>query len=386
MKSYETFANVLIYSLVLVNLALILALAMFNNFFVFVNNTEGTKIDKKLSSIILGKWSLSAKYALTMNTNGSGIIDVIGCPQNVTMSGDTILSTTDSELLYSSGTMYCSASHNWTPYYINFNPNFTGFSWASYFQDALNIDEFGFSDRNFIDSDNTRIDISAGLPTSPDWIDDNFNSDNYRISSSGTLLFPWEYVDDDVFPRTRIYGYIPPQSEYSNIFWSNTQVQNYIENNPNNEDSYFQRLWSLNDGVLYIDADRDFDMKILQFDKSRYDSTSELVIVTKEETEDIPASIWYIQNNTWELSLTWSITGNEYIFDFMANDYAVFINNSGTGVLTYVLTAENSSWSWVYINALDDSREWSIAYLWAEIIQDMEKNYIGKIFEVTNKK
>jgi len=41
-----------------------------------------------------------------------------------------------------------------------------------------------------VDSDNTLIDINPGLPTSPDGIDDNFNSDNYRVSATGSVMFP----------------------------------------------------------------------------------------------------------------------------------------------------------------------------------------------------
>jgi len=383
---YQKSANVLIYSLVLVNLALLLALAMFNNFFVFLNNTEWWNIQKRLSNNILEKGALFAKYAVTMNSNGSGITDLIGCPAVVTMSGDTFTTTTSSSLVNLSWAIFCSGVHSWEDYYIYFNPEFTWFSGAIYYGDALNLDASGNAARSFIDSDSTLMDISAGLPTAPDWVDDNFNSDNYSISATWVTMFPWNYIDDDAAPRTSIYGYISPQSDYSSIMWSNTKVQNYINTNPNNADTYYDKLWTLNDGVLYLDADKDFDIKILQLDKSRYDTTKELIVVRKEETIGVPASIGYIQNNAWVLSLTGALTWNEYVFDFVTNDYAIFLNNTGTWVLTYILSAENSSWTWVYINPIDDSWLWSIKYLGAEIIQDAEKNYIGKVFEVTNKK
>jgi hypothetical protein len=114
--------------------------------------------------------------------------------------------------------------------------------------------------------------------------------------------------------------------------------------------------------------------------------TKELIIDSKLETKNVPASIWYIQNNWGILSLSWGVTGNEYSFDFTANDYAVFINNIGSWVLTYVLTWYNASGSGVYINAINDSWAWSVKYLWAEMIQDTQGNYIGKIFETAHKK
>ncbi len=378
--------NVLIYSLVLVNLALLLSLAMFNNFFVFLTNTEVGNIDKRLSNTILEKGALFAKYAKSVNSNGSGIIDNIGCPNNVSFSGTNVSGSSDSSLVYLSGAIYCGSVHNGEPYYIYFNPDFTWFSGAIYYWDIVNIDNSWEWIRAFIDSDSSVINISAGLPTSPDWVDDDFNSDNYSISATWSVYFPWNYVDDDALARTSIYWYISPQSEYSNILWSNTKTQNFITANPNNSDAYYDKIGTLNSWYLYLDADRDFDMKILQIDKNRYDTTNEFITISKEETAWIPASIGYIQTNSWTLSLTWVLTGNEYEFDFVANDYAIFLNNAWSGVLTYVLSAENASWSWVYINSIDDSGLASIKYLWAELIQDVEKNYIGKIFEVVSKK
>ncbi len=383
---YTKIWNVLIYSLVLVNLALLLALAMFNNFFVFLANTEWGNIQKKLSNLILEKGALYSKYSVSLNSNGSWVVDNIWCPENVSMSGETILSVLNTTPVVYSGSIYCSAIHSGIPYYIYFNPDFTGFSGALYLWDNVNLDSWGLALRSFVDADDTLLDISAWLPTSPDGIDDNFNTDNYSISASGSLMFPWNYIDDDAAARTTVYGYIPPDSIYTNILWSNTRVQEYIEENPNNNDDYYVTLWSVNSGYLYLDIDKDFDMKIIQFDKNTYNTSTELIPVVVEETTWISASIGYIQNNSWTLSLSGGLTWNEYLFDFMTNDYAIFLNNTGTWVLTYVLSWENSSWSGVYINAIDDSWAGSIKYLWAEMIQDDEKNYIWKIMEVTNKK
>ena len=385
MKTKNTKANVLVYSLVLVNLSLLLALAMFNNFFVFLNNTERWSIDKKLSANILYKWGLFAKYTRSMNSNGSWFIDNIWCPINVSMSGDTLLSSSSTNIEYLSGSMYCSWVHASQPYYLIFNPDFTWFSGAIYQWDPLNLIS-GIGAREFVDSDNTLIDINPGLPTSPDGIDDNFNSDNYRVSATGSVMFPWNYYDDDTVSRASIYWYVSPDSEYSSILWSNDRVLNYIDNNPNNDDSVYQKLWTVAAGKLYLDADRDFDLKILQLDKNSYNATKELIVQSKLETKWVPASIWYIQNNAWVLSLTWQVTGNEYIFDFTSNDYALFLNNTGSWVLTYVLTWFGNTGSWVYLNSINDSWAWSIKYLWSEIVQDIDANYIGKIFETAHKK
>ena len=385
MKTKNTKANVLVYSLVLVNLSLLLALAMFNNFFVFLNNTERGSIDKKLSANILYKWGLFAKYVRTLNSNGSGIIDNIWCPTNVSMSGNTLISSSSTSMQHLDGAIYCGWTHAGLPYYLVFNREFTGFSWAIYQGDPLNLIS-GIGARDFVDGDSTLIDINPGLPTSPDGIDDNFNSDNYRVSATGSVIFPWWYYDDDTVPRVSIYWYVSPDSEYSSILWSNDRVLRYIEDNPNNNDAIFQKLWTVGSGSLYLDADRDFNFKILQLDKNSYNTTKEIIVQSKVETKGVRGSKWYIQNNAWVLSLTWAITGNEYIFDFSTNDYALFVNNTWSWVLTYVLTGFWDTGSWVYLNSIDDSWAWSIKYLWSEIIQDADWNYIGKIFETAHKK
>jgi hypothetical protein len=45
--------------------------------------------DIKLHSNITDKADLALDYDVLLNTNGSGFIDTIACPDNVTMSGTT---------------------------------------------------------------------------------------------------------------------------------------------------------------------------------------------------------------------------------------------------------------------------------------------------------
>ena len=49
-----------------------------------------------------------------------------------------------------------------------------------------------------------------------------------------------------------------------------------------------------------------------------------------------------------------SSTGSAFDFDFTANDYALFIENTSSGALLYRITGETSSGNDIYLNPLRD--------------------------------
>jgi hypothetical protein len=58
-------------------------------------------IEISLMNIIETKGDLSMKYSRKLNTSGSGFIDTLSCPENVSMSGSTLIdSDIDTELRY----------------------------------------------------------------------------------------------------------------------------------------------------------------------------------------------------------------------------------------------------------------------------------------------
>ena len=79
---------------------------------------------------------------------------------------------------------------------------------------------------------------------------------------------------------------------------------------------------------MYLDVDGSFSLKLVKFNKSSYDDTGELIPFEVLETSNIWASIGYIRNNSWVLSLADTKNGSEYVFDFKNDDYAVFLSNS----------------------------------------------------------
>jgi hypothetical protein len=91
-KAKALSATVLVYTLVLVNLALIMGVVIMNNNSVLDNNEKAYFFNKEISHNITEKAQLSIKHAKNLNSNGSGFIDEIQCP-NLTLSGSSIRET-----------------------------------------------------------------------------------------------------------------------------------------------------------------------------------------------------------------------------------------------------------------------------------------------------
>ena len=129
------------------------------------------------------------------------------------------------------------------------------------------------------------------------------NSDNYQAGSTWNTYYPNNFQDDDNLARKLIYSYITPNSWFVNIFWSNSNIAEFINDNSNNNDSLNAKLWQTGSWYLYLDVDGSFSLKLVKFNKSSYDDTGELIPFEVLETSNIWASIGYIRNNSWVLSL-----------------------------------------------------------------------------------
>ena len=249
--------------------------------------------------------------------------------------------------------------------------------------------------RNFNDSDNTFLTFDATWIGWFDDIDDNFNSDDYNVWSTisstwNIIYYPNWYQDDDIIPRKTFFWNIVPWKEYENIFWNNYKTNDYIANNTNNNDILNVKIGDTTSAYLHLDlynvSYNEIDLKILKFDRSSYQNSYTLLPLDVSNGVWITTTVWYIQNNTWVLSLSRIKTWNEYEFDFSNNDYAVFISNNSTGSLAYKLTSETVTWTGIYINPINDSGTWIINIMSNHMIIWLEKNFIWENFEVTGSK
>jgi len=242
-------------------------------------------------------------------------------------------------------------------------------------------------DREFNDSDSTLISFDETWTIWWDWYDDNFNSDDYKVTSTWSIYYPGWFQDDDVIPRLTIFGDVRDSNTYQNIFWSNYETNVFIEKNTNNNDGLNLKMWDIEDANLYVDFFSDaedirFDLKLYEFDRTAYENENTLLLKKSYKIDDLTMNSWFIQMYNWELWLSTTRTSNTMSFDFKNKDYALFVINKLDSNLSYRITWETSTWTWLYINPIDDSNTWTIESLSNHMIIWDEKNFIWEQFIV----
>ena len=242
-------------------------------------------------------------------------------------------------------------------------------------------------DRNFYDGDSTLITFDTDW-IHGDWIDDDLNSDNYKVTSRDNIYFPNGYQDDDVVPRKTIFWSIPANKPYQHVYWNNYRTIEIIKNNTNNDDILNMKMSDVSDAHVFINTfnteDLDYDIKILEFDRDVYKDQFTLLPKKSYEWKNIDKYLGYLQLNSWDNSL-WVAkekTWNEFEFDFQNKDYAIFFANNTDSLLSYHLEAYTPTWTGIYINPIDDSWTGTISVLSNHIIIWWEKNFIWENFEV----
>ena len=242
-------------------------------------------------------------------------------------------------------------------------------------------------EREFNDSDNTLISFDDTWTIWWDNYDDNFNSDDYKVTSTGSIYYPGWYQDDDVVARLTIFWDVRDSNTYQNIFWSNYETNAFVDKNTNNNDSLNLKIGDIDDANLYLDFFSDsenikFDLKLYEFDRSAYENQNTLLLKKSYKIDDLTMNSWFLQMNNWELWLSTTRTADTMSFDFKNKDYALFVINKLDSNLSYRITWETTTWTGIYINPIDDSWTWIIESLSNHMIIWDEKNFIWEQFIV----
>lgn len=383
-------AMILIYVLFLVTLSIIFSTILINNNAFLFNISNYFDVDSKLYSNISSDWWILININKEMNTNWSWFTDNISCPSwtSITMSGTTNIWFIWSILVNNAWSIYCEGFYLANPLRLYFNTDFTDIIEANYNGSIVPIiNKTWFY--TFSDPDNTYIDFSLYDLSTPDLIDDNFNSDNYVVTStwntSTWTYYPDSFLDDDNLARKMLFWYVSFDFWFKKVFWNTSKVLKIISDNTNNNDIFNAKIWDVDSWILHFDLDKASDIKLVQFDRTVYDETNELRLMWTYNWI-LDAWIWYLQENAWVLSLSTTKTWNEFLFDFVNNDYAIFLKNTETGALLYTISWETNTWTGIYITPIDDSDENIMRYLWNEIIIDSDWRYISKEIELIYKK
>jgi len=392
-------ASILIYILILVIITMFLWMIVFQNNSTIRQYKKIENIDAILLNWIYSKWKLAIKYTKELNSNWSWYIDNFSCPNAVTMSWIINL-WINSTSLYSptsSNIAYCSWTYLWNNFWIFFNTNYNNFSWAIYKSEKENLVDvwWWIFEAQFSDSDITKISFNGTSLAWIDNIDDNFNSDNYRTNSTWSVAswinYPnddlWNpFEDDDVKARKISYSYIYPSAWLVNVFWNNYKTDKIIDENTNNNDNINVKIWNTSTWILHFDIDGKIDLKVVEFNKSRFKDYWELLAIKTYNYSSTGWKIWYLQNNSWLLSFSDIPTTSDFIFDFKNNDYWIFMENTSTWTILYrIKWYEKPTMKWIYLVPFDDSDDIIIKYLWASIIKK-GSDYIYKILEILDTK
>lgn len=378
-------AVIFIYVLFLLSIAIILAMVIMNNSSIFFDTVKTQDIIEKTNKNIQKKANSVFKLAKFYNSNWSWFTDNISCPISIFMSWSTnswYISSTN--LDYNNWNINCYWVYNSTYLNIFFNSNYTNFSWATYSWSYTDLDSWSWL-TNFLDSDLTNINFSTYWLNWIDNIDDNFNSDNYSVSSTWNIFYSSGYFDDDANHRKKIFWYIEPYDIDNNIFFNNYETNLVISGSLNNNDSINIKISETSTWYAILNVDNTYDLKIVKFDKTKYDTNKELLPLETNITKNISPWYWYIQkSSTWVLSIYEQKTWNEYIFNFVNYYYWIFITNNSSLTLNYNLSFENNSGSWIYIVPIDDNTNY-LKFLWNNVVYNYWKYLLTQYYIIWKK-
>lgn len=384
MDSYNKKGTVLVYTLVLVVLGVFMAVGVLNMVQRLSSDYDRRALDNILSDALRWKVSFITKFTNTLNSNGSGFVDMIWCPQNISFSGVTQSGSISTQLQYNEWIIFCNGEYDGNMVDVYFNSGFTDTQYLQ-FDNLYQIDFSSITHNAIISYDSgTLIDGDGAFPLLPDGFDDNFNSDDYSLKINTWSAVSPLYYDDDADARLKNFWYVFADTDWYNAFWVNSDIRNFVDINTNNADGINVKIGESNDAYMRIDIDKNFALQLYELDKDSYDNYSQIVPVEKFSSSGVNLpQIWYLQN---DLSLSAAITGNEYVFDFENKDYALFIKNFGSGTLLYQIEAETQSGSGIYITPLRDDEPWFLSILTSHILIDKTGWLIGKISKILSLK
>lgn len=392
--------NVLIYTLLVINLALILVYIVSSRTNSFLYDVLNEQNNSVMTANIKKKADVAFRYTYLYNLNGTWFTNTRLCPTNIvfswtTLSWGILTITWTSQYFNSSNIPYCSWSNNSWTINIFYQDNFLSFSWITFSWSAMSLlsnDWVVISTgwltytgnlytANIADSQTSVVTFSGNI--GPTNIDSNSNSDNYRCSSTWSYSYSWNVCDDDIYARKNNLWYIENESGYFNIFWNNPRINDFIHKNPNNTDSWVALLWETSTWFLFLNISDWASLKLVQFDKDKYDSTSELKKIWEYDWNITYSSSWFISFSNWSLALNPSLS-NWIIFDFTKNYYGLFLSYSGWTYgnnLQYILSWVNGNNYPIIINPLDDSDSNYFKYLGYDIII-RDNKYYSKINQI----
>lgn len=375
---YSQKATVLVYTLVLVVLGSIFASVSLNIAAELSARYDYNLLTSSLKTIIRDKWDIIMKVARESNANGAGFTDIIWCPDNITLSGATQRATVNTHLKKVDDLVYCKSD---APYYgsdlfIYMNVAGDDISFAEFQWEQISLHS-GHTYGQFNDSDLTTLDLWGTSYLWADGIDDDLDSDNYSVSSTGTTLYDQGYYDDDASAQLAGKWYIIKNIGWYNVYWNNYKTMRYIHNAVLETPSYISPA-NTSSWAIYLDINADHSISYYRYDRSVYNLTHETKVLEEQIWASQSAGIWYLQQ---DMTLSPTINSNTLWVDFSSQDFAFFIKNESDGILLYNFEAFDVWGRQIYVNPIDMGDE-VFSYLWSHILIDQNGSFVTEMIEL----
>lgn len=299
MKKIHKKASTMIYVLFLLTISLTLATLFLNNTSIFKNTFNFNNYETKLYENMQKDADLLVKLDKKLNSNGSGFVDNLSCPE-VYMSWTTNSWSFDTELKIENEIPFCSWNFNWENIKVFFNSAYTGFLAIDYKQ----LEIVDFTSKYWYDVTSNVVDWK------PDW---------ERIQNEYSWEISWS---------------IESQNKHKDFFDSYNNTESTFELTRN-----FSKDWSIF-----------FQYKIKSYNVFCID-TDYLVfkINWEEKWKECWDKIWtmLIPVEEWTNKFTWSFVKDGIVDPYLLwSHYAVIFKikfqNSDP------IKADISDWEWVF--------------------------------------
>jgi len=328
-------ASIFIYILILVSIALVLWLVVFNNSITLTNNLNIWKNSEEVFNNLTKKASIAIDTVRKYNSDWWGFSDIVSCPTNVTMSGSTASWTNISTSMVDNyGSIYCSWDYNGQEFRIYFTDDKTAFKSAFYKWDLVDL--------QYDTASSTTIEWTTDIISSTTlWGTNPYNS-TYTYDKAKDTNLNTRYVST----KWWYYPYLDitlssPQNVYKlNI---NKKIRNYWYYTDNFYVYFYDLLWNeiKHINISWVKNKTDINVILWNIWKTikskkiriywyynRYLSIEELYLYKWENITSSPKWIWVRNFNDTDSTLIsftddWTLGSDLVDDDLNSDDYTV---------------------------------------------------------------
>lgn len=337
-----------LYVVILTFFVMVFSYLVLSNMEIMSNDMEVLDLSSYESKVLSKNAYLNLEYNLSLNKDWNWFLDNNSCPSiNFFLTDWTSLSL-NSEIFFkeewTEKKVYCKAENSWTEILLYFSYNDLSLEQKKSIANIFQNNSWVIFSKMFYGSEeislNNSLSWNFSLWTFTIWqiswtdnLDDNLNSDNFKISSKDDILYPNNFFDNDSDARKNILWLIllnenRPNIKRINIFANTEETNKVISENKNNI-LPSQKLPDLENATFNIKFSKNINWKL------------EIVKILKTNLEKTSSEINLNNINNIEVPN----------LDFKNNFYYLFLeSDEQLSWISYKIFEK----SWAYINPIYD--------------------------------